>query len=48
LIGRQQIANFTVNNYPGPATYLITASLVLLIVALAMSARQKTQAGDIA
>ena len=47
LIGTQQIANFTVNNYPGPATYLIAASLVLMIVALAMSARQGTQAGDI-
>jgi hypothetical protein len=42
LIGTQQIANFTVNNYPGPATYLITASLVLMIVALMMSARQRT------
>ena len=47
LIGTQQIANFTVNNYPGPATYLIAASLVLMIAALAMSARQRTQAGDI-
>lgn len=47
LIGTQQIANFTVNNYPGPATYLIAASLVLMIVALTMSARQRTQAGDI-
>lgn len=47
LIGTQQIANFTVNNYPGPATYLIAASLVLMIVALTMSARQGTQAGDI-
>ena len=47
LSGTQQIANFTVNNYPGPATYLIAASLVLMIAALAMSARQGTQAGDI-
>ena len=43
LIGTQQIANFTVNNYPGPATYLIGTSLVLMIVALTMSARQRTQ-----
>ena len=47
LIGTQQIANFTVNNYPGLATYLIAASLVLMIAALAMSARQRTHAGDI-
>ncbi len=46
LIGTQQIANFTVNNYPGPATYLIAASLVLMIGALAMSASQRAQAGD--
>ena len=42
LIGTQQIANFSVNNYPGPATYLISASLVLMIVALMLSARQRT------
>lgn len=42
LIGTRQIANFTVNNYPGPATYLISASLVLMMVALAMSARPRT------
>jgi hypothetical protein len=42
LIGTQQIANFTVNNYPGPATYLISASLLLMIAALWMSARQRT------
>jgi len=42
LIGTQQIANFTVNNYPGPGTYLIAASLVLMIVALSMSARERT------
>ncbi len=47
LIGTQQIANFAVNNYPGPATYLIAASLLLMIVALIMSARQRTQAGEI-
>jgi len=41
LFGTQQIANFTVNNYPGPATYLITASLVLMIAALVLSARQR-------
>jgi len=41
VFGTQQIANFTVNNYPGPATYLITASLVLMIAALFLSARQK-------
>jgi hypothetical protein len=30
------------NNYLGPATFLITASLVLMIVALIMSARERT------
>ena len=39
LFGTHQIANFTVNNYPGPASYLIAASLVLMIVALLLSAR---------
>jgi hypothetical protein len=42
LFGTQQIANFTVNNYPGPATYLITASLVMMIAALIVSGRQRT------
>jgi hypothetical protein len=42
LIGTQQIANFTVNSYPGPGTYLIAGSLVLMIVALSMSARERT------
>lgn len=41
IFGTQQIANFTVNNYPGPATYLITASLVLMIAALFLSARPR-------
>ena len=41
IFGTQQIANFTVNNYPGPATYLITASLVLMMLALMLSAREK-------
>jgi hypothetical protein len=42
LFGTQQIANFTVNNYPGPATYLITASLLLMIAALILSARERS------
>ena len=41
VFGTQQIANFTVNNYPGPATYFVAASVLLLIVALFLSARQK-------
>lgn len=41
IFGTQQIANFTVNNYPGPATYLIGASLVLMIASLVLSARQR-------
>lgn len=42
LFGTHQIANFSVNNYPGPAAYLIAASLALMIVALMMSARQRS------
>jgi len=42
LFGTQQIANFTVNNYPGPATYLVGGSLLLMIAALVLSARQRT------
>jgi hypothetical protein len=41
IFGTQQIANFTVNNYPGPASYLVSASLVLMIVALMLSARER-------
>jgi hypothetical protein len=41
LFGTQQIANFSVSNFPGPATYLIGASLVLMIAALVLSARQR-------
>jgi len=41
IFGTQQIANFTVNNYPGLAAYLVTASLLLLIAALLLSARQR-------
>ena len=41
VFGMQQIANFTVYNYPGPASYLIAGSMLLLIVALILSARQK-------
>ena len=39
VFGTQQIANFTVNNYPGPASYLIAGSLVLMILAVLLSAR---------
>ena len=39
LIGTNQLANFTVNNYPGMASYLIAASLLLLIVAVFLAVR---------
>jgi len=42
VFGMQQIANFTVFNYPGFGTYLITGSLLAMIVALLLSARQKS------
>lgn len=41
MIGTQQIANFTVNNYPGAATYFVIASLGLMGFALLLSARRK-------
>ncbi len=42
VIGTQQIANFTVNNFPGPATYLIAASVFLMLLAIAASARRRS------
>lgn len=41
VFGMQQIANFTVFNYPGLGTYLITASLLLMIGALLVSRRER-------
>jgi hypothetical protein len=42
VFGMQQIANFTVFNYPGVGSYLIALSLLLMIAALALSARQRS------
>ena len=43
IFGTQQIANFTVNNYPGAATYLITASLILMLFGLWLSVHEQAQ-----
>ncbi len=34
VFGTQQVANFTVNNYPGPATYLILFAVLVLLAAV--------------
>ncbi len=44
IFGMQQIANFTVYNYPGLGTYFVTASLLLLMLALWFSAREAAHA----
>jgi len=41
IFGMQQIANFTVYNYPGLGSYLVAASLLIFIIAMARSARTK-------
>jgi copper chaperone NosL len=42
VFGMQQIANFTVFNYPGLGAYLIAASVLLMVAALLLSARRKS------
>lgn len=41
IFGGQQIANFTVYNYPGAASYFMVASVLLMVVAILLSARPK-------
>jgi hypothetical protein len=40
VFGMQQIANFTVFNYPGLGSYLIAAALLLMVAALLLSGRE--------
>lgn len=44
IFGSQQIANFTVFNYPAAGTYLMLGFVVLSALAIWMSARQKQKA----
>lgn len=39
VFGSKQIANFTVNSFPGPASYALLAFAVLLLVSILLSAR---------
>lgn len=39
IFGSQQIANFTVYNYPATGTYLMIGFVLLLVVSIALSAR---------
>jgi copper chaperone NosL len=41
LFGSQQMANFTVFNYPAAGTYVMAGFVVLLAIAIWLSARQK-------
>lgn len=46
VFGSKQIANFTVNSFPGPASYALFAFAVLLLVSILLSARSKKGKGD--
>jgi copper chaperone NosL len=41
VFGSKQIANFTVNSFPGPASYALFAFAALLLVSILLSARSK-------
>src|SRR5579864_252036 len=45
MFGSQQMANFTVFNYPAAGTYVMAGFVVLLAVAIWLSARQKQVLG---
>jgi hypothetical protein len=46
VFGSKQIANFTVNSFPGPASYALIAFAVLLAVSILLSARSTKGKGD--
>ena len=46
VFGSKQIANFTVNSFPGPASYALIAFAVLLLVSILLSARSTRGKGD--
>jgi copper chaperone NosL len=43
LFGSQQIANFTVNNYPSTGTYLMLSFTIFLVIAIWLSARGRRE-----
>ena len=45
FFGSKQIANFTVNSFPGPASYALFAFAALLLVAILLSAKRLKKAG---
>jgi len=46
VFGSKQIANFTVNSFPGPASYALFAFAALLLVSILLSARFSKGKGD--
>ena len=44
LFGERELANFTVYSYPGPASYLMAAFVVVLAVAILLARRQTKRA----
>ena len=46
VLGSKQIANFTVNSFPGPASYALFAFAALLLVSILLSARFSKGKGD--
>ena len=47
LFGSKQIANFTVNSFPGVGSYAFFAFAVLLLVAVLLSAKRKREEEDV-
>lgn len=46
LFGSKQIANFTVNSFPGPASYALFAFAILLLIAILLSAKRNKGASN--
>jgi hypothetical protein len=47
VFGSKQIANFMVNSYPGPSSYLLFAFAVLLFVSILLSAKRTKGKADV-
>jgi hypothetical protein len=46
LFGSKQIANFSVNSFPGPASYALFAFALLLLLAIVLSAKRVKGGSD--
>ena len=46
VFGSKEIANFTVNSFPGPASYALFAFAALLLISILLSARSQKGKGD--